>query len=366
MSENKLIPWWRTYMGQEELSRLSDSYNNEKMSYGSVSKDLEKLISETLDVPYVMMTTSGSISLYLAVLALGIGEGDEVLIPDRTFHATAHAAMMTGATVRLVETLKDIPAMDPVDLEKKITDKTKAIMVVHLNGRASDMRAINLTAKKHNLKVIEDVAQSLFSKTEDGFLGTQSDVGCFSMGMTKLVSTGQGGFVVTKNKELYEHFLRYISHGVENTMDGTYKKIGFNFRFNDLLASIGIEQFKRIPEKVENCTKVYKKYLEAFETEILYLKMIPVKVDKGEVPIWVEALIDGDRQQFMDYLKENGVEARRFLPSLNLSEYVNTSNDNNFENSMNFDENGLFLPAGPSMSLESVDRVIELLKFYKA
>lgn len=352
-------------MGPEELAHLSDSYIDEKMSYGSVSRELEKIISETLNVPYVMMTTSGSMGLYLAVLALDIGQGDVVLVPDRTFHATAHAAMMAGASVRLIETLKDIPAMDIEDLERKITDKTKAIMAVHLNGRACDMKAINSIAKKYNLKVIEDVAQSLYSKTEDGFLGTLADVGCFSMGMTKLVSTGQGGFVVTKDRKIYEHFLRYISHGVENTMDGTYQKIGFNFRFNDLLSSIGIEQFKRIPEKVESCKRIYRRYLEAFENEVSYLKMIPVRVDDGEVPLWVEVLVDENRKGLMDYLKENGVEARRFLPSLNLSEYINIAKDENFENSMVFDERGLFLPAGPSMSIESVERVIEVLKAYK-
>ncbi len=137
---NKLIPWWRTLTNNLELDKMTASFKAEKISYGQVSKELEKRLAEYLGVPYVMMCSSGSTALYIGVKSLGIGPGDEVLVQDRTFHATAHAAMLAGASVRLVEVEKDLPIMDLEDLRKKISPKTKAIMPVHLNGRANHMR----------------------------------------------------------------------------------------------------------------------------------------------------------------------------------------------------------------------------------
>lgn len=362
MENITLIPWWRTLTGESELNKMAESFTNERISYGKVCKDLESRLSKLLNVPYVMMCSSGSTALYIGVKSMGIGPGDEVLVQDRTFHATAHAAMLAGASVRLVEVEKDSPIMDLNDLRKKISPKTKAIMPVHLNGRANHMKEIKQIAKEHNLFVIEDVAQAFYSKTEDGFLGTLGDVGCFSFGMTKLVSTGQGGFVCTHNENVYKNFKHFISHGVEDTFDGVFNNFGFNFRMTDILASIGHVQLDRLEQKLAHVEKVHKMYEDGIK-DLSFLSLIPVKIE-SEVPLWVEVMV-ADRAPLREFLYENGIESRKFLPSLHTSSHINVLNDQNFTNSKRFEDQGLFLPAGPDMSLENVQKVLEALHRYK-
>lgn len=360
--QNNIIPWWRTLTGESELNKITESFVNERISYGKVCKDLEARLSKLLNVPYVMMCSSGSTALYIGVKSLGIGPGDEVLVPDRTFHATAHAAQMAGASVRLVEVERDIPIMDLNDLRKKISPKTKAIMPVHLNGRANHMKEIKQIAKEHNLFIIEDVAQAFYSKTEEGYLGTLGDVGCFSFGMTKLVSTGQGGFVCTHDENVYKNFKHFISHGVEDTFDGVFNNFGFNFRMTDILASIGHVQLDRLEQKLAHVEKVHRMYEEGIK-DLKFLKLVPVVIGM-EVPLWVEVMVP-NRAHLRDYLYANGIESRKFLPSLHISSHINTLNDQNFENSKRFDEQGLFLPAGPDMALDNVKKILEVLHKYK-
>lgn len=187
------VPWWRTALGPEEIEMVVESIRAEHISGGPVTAQLEQAIGATLGVPYVVCTTSGSMALTLAMMILGVGHGDEVIVPNRTFMATAHAALMLGAKIRLVDVRPDIPAMDTDQLEAAVTPRTKAIVAVHLNGRATDMKAVNEIARRHGVAVVEDAAQAFLSKTRRGWLGAQSDLGCYSLGMTKLVSTGQGG-----------------------------------------------------------------------------------------------------------------------------------------------------------------------------
>jgi dTDP-4-amino-4,6-dideoxygalactose transaminase len=183
-------------------------------------------------------------ALTMSLLTLGIGPGDEVIVPNRTFMATAHAALILGAKVRLVDVLPDRPLLDVAQVEAAITPRTKAVLAVHLNGRAVDMPALKALAPRHNLKVVEDAAQAFLSKGSFGWLGAQSDFGCFSLGMTKLVSTGQGGFVVTRDESLYHRMRRVQCHGVVDTLIDTYEMLGSNFKFNDVLASIGARAWR--------------------------------------------------------------------------------------------------------------------------
>ncbi len=359
--EKNFIPWWRTYTGEKELQKMTESFVNERISYGTVSKELEKRLAEILNVPYVMMCSSGSAALYIGLKSLGIGPSDEVLVQDRTFHATAHAALMAGASVRLIEVDKDLPIMNLADLKNKISPKTKAIMPVHLNGRANNMVEINKIAKQHNIFVVEDNAQSFYSKTKEGFLGALGDVGCFSFGMTKLISTGQGGFVCTHNEETYNNFKHFISHGVEDTFDGQFNNFGFNFRMTDILASLGHIQLDRLNDKIEHVNKIYKVYDNAIK-DLDFIKMLSVKLEE-EVPLWVEVMVP-ERARLREHLYDHGIESRKFLPSLHRSTHLNLSQDDNFTNSLRFDEQGLFLPAGPDMSLQNVEKVIDALRSF--
>lgn len=351
------ISWWRTSFGEEEIQKLRESVSQERISQGAITEQFEAKIAEALNVPYTVVTTSGSVALLMALMALGIGPDDEVIVPNRTWIATAHAALLLGAKVVLMDVRPDIPTMDVSQIRKKITPRTKAIMPVHLNGRAVEMQEIHRIAEEYGLYVIEDACQALFSKNSVGFLGTQSNAGCFSLGVTKLISTGQGGVVVTRNKETYEKLKLVRNHGVIDNFTDTWNQLGFNFKFTDLLASFGLVQLSRAPSRVAHVKEVYAKYAPAV-AELPFLKLIPVNVSSGELPLYVEVLCR-EREQLITFLRSQDIQIRPLPPNLHISTYID--NDGYFPQSKIFAEQGFYLPCGPEQPLENVDRVIEVL-----
>lgn len=352
------IRWWRTSFGKEEASQICNSIEHEYISQGPVTAEFEEKIAEFLKVPYVVATTSGSIAILMALMAAGVRPGDEVIVPNRTWIATAHAPLILGAKVRLGDVELERPIMDVTQIENLITPRTKAIIPVHLNGRSVNMREVHRIAQKNDLLVIEDAAQALGSRNEDGFLGTQSDMGCFSLSVAKIISTGQGGFVATKNESLYKKLVAIRTHGVSDVINAQWTQLGFNFRFTDILASIGIHQINRLPERIERVKKIYNRY-EVGLQNLPFIKLVPVDIKKGEVPIYIESLCQG-RERLIKFLAANSIETRPFYPDLNLAPYF--ENAGQFPNSEVFGNHGLFLPSGPEQSIENIDRVIDVLK----
>ena len=356
------IRWWHTSFGQEEIAKIAESINAEHVSQGPVTEEFEAEFAKALNVPYAVATTSGSVALMMSMMALGIGRGDEVIVPNRTFIAAAHAAMLLGAEIVLVDVMPELPVMDIEQLRRKITPRTKAIVPVHLNGRSNDMVQIQEVAREHGLVIVEDACQALFSRNAAGFLGTQSDAGCFSLGVTKLISTGQGGVVVTGSEETYEKLKLVRNHGVADTFEATYEHVGLNFKFTDMLSSIGLVQLSRVPERLVHANAVHQRYDSAFdEFQFPFIKIIPVNIEAGEVPLWVEVLCE-DRPKMMSYLLSKGIQSRRFLPDLDDSPHL--KNRGEFPNSRMFGDHGVFMPCGPGQSLDNVDRVVDALRKY--
>jgi perosamine synthetase len=355
------IPWWRTSFSKEAEIAVAKSVREEHLSQGPVVKEFEGRLAEYLGVPYVVATTSGSISLLMSLLAIGVRHDDEVIIPNRTWIATAHAPLLLGAKIKLVDVENDRPIINVAKIEKAITPKTKAIIPVHMNGRSANMSEIRKIANNHNLKVIEDAAQALGSCNQDGFLGTQSDMGCFSLSMAKIVSTGQGGFVVTHDKSMYEKLIALRAHGVGNVSDTEWEEPGFNFRFTDVLASIGIVQLKELEGHVKKVKAIYSRYMDGL-ADLPFLKLVPVDIESGEIPIYIEVLC-WDRKSLIRFLRERGIQSRAFYPDLNLASYFNSQGS--FPNSEIYGKQGLYLPSGPGQSLENIDRVLSSLRDYK-
>ena len=356
------IRWWHTSFGDEEIQKIAESITAEHVSQGPVTEEFEAQFAKALDVPYAVATTSGSVALLMSLMALGIGRGDEVIVPNRTFIAAAHAAMLLGADIALVDVMPDLPVMDVEQLRQKITSRTKAIIPVHLNGRSNDMDRIHQIAKEHGLAVVEDACQALFSRNATGYLGTQSDAGCFSLGVTKLISTGQGGMVVTNKEETYERLKLVRNHGVVDTFEATYEDVGLNFKFTDMLASMGLVQLSKVPTRLTQIHAVHQRYDSAFdEFQFPFIKIIPVNIEAGEVPLWVEVLCE-DRPKMMSYLESKGIQTRRFLRDLDESPHL--KNHGEFPNSRMFGDHGVFMPCGPSQSLENIDRVVDALRAF--
>jgi len=223
------ISWWRTKFGEEEILQLANAINHEQISQGEITAEFESQVGQILGVPYVVATTSGSMAILMALIAAGVAPGDEVIVPNRTWIATAHAALLLGAKPVLIDVVKNSLVMDVAALESKITPRTKAIIPVHLNGRSVNMPEVNRIAAQHGIKVVEDAAQALCSRNADGFLGLQSFAGCFSLSIAKIIATGQGGFVVTKNEETYLRLKGMRTHGVSDVINCTYTRPGLIF-----------------------------------------------------------------------------------------------------------------------------------------
>lgn len=352
------IPYWRTTFNNGEAEAIAQAITHEHVSQGPVVAEFERQLAAYLGVPYVVATTSGSTALLMSLWAAGVGPGDEVIVPNRTWIATAHAPFLLGAKVKLVDVEAGRPIIDAELIEKAITERTRAIIPVHLCGRSADMRAINEIAQRYKLTVIEDAAQALGSRNADGFLGTQSDMGCFSFSVAKIIATGQGGFIATRNEEIYRKLIAMRTHGVGDIVNAEWDRPGFNFRFTDILAAVGIVQLKLLPERIEKVKAIYKLYQEGL-AGLPFIKLIPVDLEAGEIPVYIETLCE-NRQELIDFLDNKGIQCRPFYPNLNHARYFN--NNGVYPNSIPFGQMGIYLPAGPEQPVSNIHQVISAIR----
>ena len=350
-----MISWWRTSFDGDETRLVADSIANENVSQGKVTKQFEDALSTYLGVEHVIAVSSGSTALLMALMALDVQPGDEVIVPDRTWIATAHAARLLGAQV-VVDVEPNRPIIDAEKIEAVITPRTKVIMPVHMNGRSADMERINMIAHRHKVAVVEDAAQAFGSRNKNGFLGTQSTIGCFSLSVAKTISTGQGGYAVTNDGSVANKLRAIRTHGVENVKDPeSWPMLGFNFRFTDVLASIGIAQLARAADRIDHLRNLYSHYETRLRDSAL--TCIPVNVDAGEVPVYVEYLVNDNRQSWIDYLQDQNIETRPFYPNVSRAPYLN-QHSKAFPEAQKYGDRGLYLPSGPSQSLANAEIAI--------
>ena len=355
----KMIPWWQTEFTSGEADAASAAIAAGRLSQGPIVAEFESLLCDYLGVRNVIATTSGSDSLLLALWAAGIRPGDEVLVPNRTWIATAHSVLLLGAVPVIVDTDKDRPTISLKDLEKKISKKTKAVIPVHMNGRDAHIDQVIELGERYKLKVIEDAAQALGSKDITGvLLGTKSLAGCFSLSVAKVISSGQGGFIASNDDEFAIQVRRMRTHGVENAIEpAKWVRPGFNFRFTDVLASIAIEQFRKLNQRLVRLREIYERYEEGLGGNAI-VEIIPVNFKCGEAGPYIEVLVK-QRAEFAKYLHENGVETRKFYPDLGTADYMVC--DSSRKMNEKFGENGLYLPSGPCLTDNSIDKVLDLI-----
>ena len=355
------IPWWQTSFDNGEHVAVASAVKARRISQGEITKQFESLLADYLGVPAVIATSSGTSALTLALMGSGIKPGDEVMVPNRTWIATAHAVQILGGVPIFVDTETDYPVMMVGDLKKRLTAQTKAIMPVHMNGRGVDMAELNEFAKEYGLIVIEDAAQALGStNTEGQFLGTLSSAGCFSLSVAKIIATGQGGFIATRDLDLAHRFRILRTHGVENTVEpDCWVAPGFNFRFTDILASIGIVQLGLLPERIDRSRQVYEKYRQGLCNHSC-VQLIEYK--DYEVGPYIEVLVE-DREALRNHLRMQSIEieTRPFYPDLKSAPYWAERNSAELPNSLKFASQGLYLPSGPSILDKEIDYVIQAI-----
>ncbi|MCE5279545.1 MAG: DegT/DnrJ/EryC1/StrS family aminotransferase [Planctomycetaceae bacterium] len=356
--ETQTVPWWKTDLGGPEIESVAAAIRGRHINGGPVCRELEARLAARLGVPHVTVTGSGSAALLAAIKACGVAAGDEVVIPALGFVAPAHAALLAGATVRLADVRADRPLVDPAAVAAAVTPRTKAIVAIHLGGAACDIDTIKSIAAPRGIAVIEDAAQAFASAGPSGPLGTLADAGAFSMGITKLITSGEGGFVATADDRRHEQALRFRNHGTLAIADNVFPQPGFNLRLTDMQAALVLPQLDRLDERIAGVTRVYEFYRRELK-DLHYLRLIESNIAGGEAPLWTQVLC-ADRPRVMTLLAEQGIQTRPFHPPLSLSPHLQCPGD--FPRAAFWSDAGLILPSGPDQPPQNLERTVGALR----
>jgi dTDP-4-amino-4,6-dideoxygalactose transaminase len=302
-------------VGKEEIAVVTSILKNGALTSaanqgGKHVQNFEKSVTSFVKSKYAIAVNSGTAALQAALYALDIKNGDEVLVPSFTFVATANAVVSTGAKPVFVDIIKENYTMDPDDLEKKITKKTRAIIPVHLYGNIADIDRLSEISKKYNLPIIEDSAQSLGSKYKGKHSGTFFEMGCYSMYPAKVMTAGEGGFIVTNNKKLRDKLLMIRNHGMVHGYDT--KMFGLNFRLPEISAAIATVQMKKLP----NFLKIRKQNAELLSKLLSDLKVTLPHQRKNENVNWyLYTIAIEKRDNLLKKLNEKGIGAASYYPT---------------------------------------------------
>lgn len=306
------IAFYEPTMGRSELPRVQEVLETDFLNEGDVTAQFERSLAALLGVRHVVTTTSGTTALFAALVAAGIRAGDEVLVPDITFIATANAVTMTGAIPVLVDVDADSLTMSPSAASAAITAKTRAMIPVHVSGRAAELATLVQIARRHDLKMIEDAAEAFTSRSSDGrCLGTIGDAGCFSFSPNKLITTGQGGAVATNDDALADRLREFKDQGRPERGTGgddIHRSVGFNLKFTNLQAAVGLGQLEMLPARQKRMREIYRQYVARLR------EMDDVRIfgfDHAELPLWIDVLAER-RDQLDAYLCRHGIQGRRF------------------------------------------------------
>ncbi|HDQ16383.1 MAG TPA: DegT/DnrJ/EryC1/StrS family aminotransferase [Bacteroidetes bacterium] len=260
MGQKKFIPLARPFFDYEELEELKKVLDSGWVSQGPKTKEFEDKVAEYLGVKYAIAVTNCTSALHLALLSIGVKAGDEVLVADFTFPATGHAVLYCGAKPVFVDIDGKTYNMDPESIENKITKKAKAIIPVHTFGQPAEMDDIVEIAEDYNLKVIEDAACALGAKYKSKYAGTIGTIGCLSFHARKGITTGEGGMVVTNNKNLAEKIRNLSVFGMTSAWDREksdkffipeFTELGYNYKMSDITAAVGFAQLKKLDRIIE-------------------------------------------------------------------------------------------------------------------
>jgi UDP-4-amino-4,6-dideoxy-N-acetyl-beta-L-altrosamine transaminase len=318
--------------------------------------------------------SNGTSALHAACFAAGIGPGDEVITTPITFAASANCVLYCGGTPVFADIDPVTYNIDWREIEKKITPKTKAIIPVHFTGQPCDMDEIHALAKKHNLLVIEDGAHALGAEYKGRKIGGLSDMTTFSFHPVKHITTGEGGMIMTNNRELYERLLLFRSHGItreeslmtENQGDWYYQQLelGYNYRITDIQCALGISQLKKLPKFLERRREIAARYDEAF---CGLDKIVTPAQREGTLNSWHLYVIQvkgADRKEVFDKLRKAGIGVNvHYIPVYQHPYYQRNGYDSTHcENAENLYHNLISLPMYPALTSKEQEYVIEKVK----
>ena len=360
---SSFIPQIEPFIDEQELQYLKTVIDSTYVTEHNLTHQFEERIKELTGAKHAIAVCNGTAALFCCLKSLDIGAGDEVIVPNLTFIATANAVIMAGAVPVLCDIRREDLSFDLDKLESCITSKTKAIMPVHLYGFSADMDAITEVADKYGLKVIEDAAQGVGVRYKGTHTGTMGDMGVLSFYGNKTITCGEGGIVLTDDDKLSKRCYQLKNHGRSSKGVFVHESIGYNFCFTEMQAAVGLAQMDKLMNIIEYKHKIKSEYVEH-----LNQFMEPLLPDENiTTPVyWFTSFLTPHKKDLQSYLKSKGIQTREFFYPLDKQPCYNSNviRASSFEVSHGLFSQGISLPSSFGLSTENQTRIIDTVKEY--
>ena len=358
------LPVAEPSIGEKELSYVTDCIvSNWVSSSGKYVTQFESLFAQFCETQYAIATSNGTTALHLALLALDIGPQDEVLVPSLSFIATANAVTYTGAKPVFIDSERSTWNIDPDQLKRAITPRTKAIIPVHLYGHPADMDPILKIARQHKLAVIEDAAEAHGAEYKGKKVGGIADIGIFSFYGNKIITTGEGGMLVTNNPDIAQRVRLLRGHGMSTSKRYWHPVLGYNYRLTNIQAAIGVAQLERI----ETILKAKLQIAEYYEEQLKGIPGItcPPRASWAKNVYWLYSIVvekeyGMGRDPLMQELGLRHIDSRPFFPPIHTQPIYNTGED--LPICQELANKGLSLPSSTDLEEHEVDRVCQSIR----
>jgi len=361
-----MIPVAQPSFGVKEKQYLKSTIDSGWISSkGEFIEKFENAFAKKYKVGYAIAVSNGTAALHLALKALDIGQGDEVIVPNFTFISSANAIIHAGAKPVFVDVEKETWNIDPQDIERKITPKTKAILPVHLYGHPANMDSVMKIARKNNLKVIEDCAESQGAKANGSFVGSIGDIGCFSFFGNKIMTTGEGGMCTTNSKKLAEKIRILRSHGMDPKKRYHHPVVGFNYRMTNMQAAVGLGQLESVDKFIAKRDKIKIAYEKNLRGLIKSQKIQTTPKATWASPVcWFYSILvaKNKRDSLMKFLEKNGIETRPFFPPITTQEAYKQYAKTKTPVSEDLAKRGINLPTYFGLKNRDVEKICKLIK----
>jgi len=358
---NIKIPVYEPFLTGNEKKYVDECLDtNWISSKGKFVQLFENKFSEYINVNHSLTVSNGTVALHLALVTIGLGPGDEIIVPTLTYIAPVNAITYTGATPVFVDSLPGSWQMNPDDIRRKINNNTKAILAVHLYGHPCEMDTIRDICNQHDLFLIEDCAEAFGSLYKGKHVGTFGDIATFSFYGNKTITTGEGGMVTTNDTTLYERAIHFKGQGLAKYREYWHDVIGYNYRMTNICAAIGLAQLEKVELIIDKKLKIANWYREAFaNTDIEFHQSV------GDVrhSYWICSILtktQSARDPLRNYLAKHGVETRPvFYPVHTMPMYSKKFEKHHIAEDIGW--RGINLPSYPALKSEELEYVCQII-----
>lgn len=369
-----MIPYGKQTIEQDDIQAVVDVLKSDFLTTGPKIAEFEQTVADYVGAKYAVAISNGTSALHAACFAAGIGPGDEVITTPLTFAASANCVLYCGGTPVFADVDPKTYNIDPEDIRRKITDRTKAIIAVHLAGQPCDMDAIHSIAREYGLIVIEDGAHALGSVYKGKKVGSMSDMTTFSFHPVKPITTGEGGMIVTDNEDFYKKMILFRSHGItrDDSMmtrnDGPwfYQQfdLGYNYRITDIQCALGCSQMKKLDRFLACRKEIVARYNEAFVDCDNIITPYQLSDTESGWHLYIVQVKNCDRRQVFENMREKGIGVNvHYIPVYMHPYYQEHGYENvHCANAEEIYSHIISLPLYPGLTSEQQDYVIDTLK----